>query len=196
MSIFRILITTVFLAFNFGCNSADNLSLVKNESESLKIEESKNQEDIEKVIDEIPSDLLITMDKPLCQGFENCQIYKITVKADGTVLFEGKQYTEIKGKTKRKISEEEVKELIKEFEKAGYFNLIDNYNYETCPNSFTDSHDVNTSIQMNGNKKSVNHYLGCVGHNTEFEKSLNDLEILEDKIREISGAGRWIGARK
>lgn len=196
MSIFRILITTVFLAFNFGCNSADNLSLVKNESESLKIEEPKNQENFEKVTDKIPSDLLITMDKPLCQGFENCQIYKITVKADGTVLFEGIKSTKFKGKTKGNISEERVKELIMEFKKANYFNLLDNYNYETCPNSFTDSHDVNTSIQINGKKKSVNHYLGCVGYNTEFEKPLNDLTELENKIREISGATRWIGERK
>jgi hypothetical protein len=74
--------------------------------------------------------------------------------------------------------------------------LIDNYNYETCPNAFTDSHDINTSIQINGKKKSVNHYLGCVGYNTKFEKPLADLTLLEDNIRELSGVKRWIGERE
>ncbi len=193
---FKTLILTIILAFNFGCNSVNNLSSAKNVSESLKIEEPKNKENVENVINEIPSDLLITLDKPLCQGYELCQIYKITVKSNGEVLFEGIQNTKLKGKTKGKISEEKVKELIKEFDKANYFNLIDKYNYETCPNAFTDSHDVNTSIQMNGKKKSVNHYLGCVGYNTEFEKPLVDLTLLEDKIEELSGARRWIGETK
>ncbi len=193
---FKILILTIILAFNFGCNSTDNLSLVKNESESLKIEEPKNQENVKKIIDEIPKDLLITLDKPQCQGFEVCQIYKIAIKSDGLVLFEGIRNTKYKGKTKGKISDDKVKELIKEFEKADYFNLKDDYNQTTCPNSFTDVHDVNTSIQLNGKKKSVNHYLGCSGYKTEFEKPLNDLTQLEDKIKEISGAKRWIGERK
>ena len=115
------------------------------------------------------------------------------IKSDGSVLFEGIRNTKFKGKTKGNISKDKVKELIKEFEKADYFNLNDKYNYETCPQSYTDAHDVNTSIQINGKKKSVSHYLGCSGYNTDFEKPLADLTRLEDKIREISGANRWIG---
>jgi hypothetical protein len=186
----------MILAISFGCNSDEKLSLINNNSENLKIEEPKNQESAEKAIDEIPNDFFATLDKPLCQGFEVCQVYKIAVKSDGTVLFEGIQNTKHKGKIKGKISEEKVKELIKEFEKANYFNLNDKYDFSTCPNSFTDSHDVNTSIQTNGKKKSVNHYLGCVGYKTGFEKPLAELTLLEDKIRELSGAKRWIGERK
>lgn len=192
----KVLVLTIILAFNFGCNSVGNLSFAKNMPESLKIEEPKNKASVEKVIIEIPGDLLITLDKPLCQGFELCQIYKITVKSDGEVLFEGIQNTKQKGKKKGKISEDKVKELINEFEKANYFNLIDKYNYETCPNAFTDSHDVHTSIQINGKQKSVEHYLGCIGENTDFEKPLADLTLLEDKIRELSGASIWIGERE
>jgi hypothetical protein len=193
---FKILILTIILTFNFGCNSADNISLVKNESEILKIEEFENQKIGEKIIGEIPSDLLITMDKPQCQGFELCQIYKIAVKSDGSVLFEGLRNTKVKGKAKGKISEEKIKELIKEFEKANYFVLMDNYNIDTCPASMTDGSNVNTSIQINGRKKAVNHYLGCLYGVNDFENPLFKLTELENKIREISGAKRWIGEIK
>jgi hypothetical protein len=185
MSALRMFIIVMFSAFHFGCNSADISAPVTKTPENLKIEQPANIKTVEKVTDEIPNDFFVTR-----------QIYKIDVKADGTVLFEGIRNTKFKGKTKGRIDNEKIKELIGEFEKADYFNLNDEYNFQTCPNSFTDAHDVNTSIQLNGRRKSVYHYLGCWEFDDDAEKPLSKLTLLEDKIREISGAKRWIGERK
>ena len=169
---------------------------VDNPNETKAVEIIKKPEIVEEnFAGSIPEDFLVTLDKPRCQGFGVCPMYKIFIKADGAVLFEGIENTKIKGKAKGKISEEKIRELIKEIEKADYFKLKDEYDYTTCRFSFTDVYNVNTSIQMNGRKNSVGHYLGCVAPNPddEYGKKLSKLTELEDKIVEISGAQRWLG---
>lgn len=144
---------------------------------------------------EIPEDLTMTLKRTGCfAGANACPTYELTVKADGAVVFEGIDVTEVKGRVEDKISVEKVKQLIAEFRKADYFNLENSYDYENCPSTSTDQPDAITSIKINGKQKKVRHYLGCKGKEAEIFPAR--LTGLEKKIDEIVETKRWIGERK
>ncbi len=129
---------------------------------------------------------MIILERTACYGV--CPIYKLTVKADGSVLFEGEKFTKTKGKAEGRISKEKVRELVKEFEKADFFDLNGEYDcYQ-----MTDNPSALTSIQINGKKKSIDHYRGCRKGSADFEKELSKLTELENKIDEIAGTRKWI----
>jgi|SRR5687767_775249 len=71
----------------------------------------------------IPSDTLITLERSGCEGA--CQIYTLKISADGVVVYEGKQLVRRRGKAKSKITQEQLRQLISEFDKANYFSLRD-----------------------------------------------------------------------
>jgi hypothetical protein len=143
----------------------------------------------------IPDDLIITLERTGCYATVNvCPIYHLTIKADGSVVFEGKDATRVKGKIEDKISGEKVNRLIGEFQKADFFKLENSYDHENCPSFATDSPEAKTFIQIGGKQKSVRHNLGCRGKNSEnFPAQLYELE---NKIDEIVETKRWIGERK
>ncbi|CAN5294869.1 hypothetical protein BH10ACI1_BH10ACI1_01500 [soil metagenome] len=185
----KILLTTLILLFGFACNLVKTNNSTGNNSQNTQIDNSKNQLSS----GEIPNDLLITLGRTACYG--TCPIYKLTVKADGSVLFEGEKFTKTVGKAEGKISEIQVKQLIKEFENVDYFNLNGKYDSANCY-QITDSPSAVTSIQFNGKQKSVDHYYGCQQGSDDFEKELAKLKNLENKIDEIVETKRWIGERK
>jgi len=140
---------------------------------------------------DIPPDTIITLERTICFG--TCPAYKLTISADGAVVFTGEDYVREKGTVHSNISKEQLKQLISEFTKSQYFSLRDSYISEEdgCPESWTDSPTVTTSIRINGQYKSIVHYLGCQENNGEsvFPKELKDLE---DTIDEIIGTRKWI----
>ncbi|HQU85773.1 MAG TPA: DUF6438 domain-containing protein [Pyrinomonadaceae bacterium] len=166
----------VFLLFYFDCGSVKNSP-------------PQNQN----VMQKIPNDLQITLERTVCYG--RCPAYKLSVKADGTVLFEGIDFTKVKGKTEGKISEEKLKQLVKAFQDADYFNLNGKYDYENC-NQMTDHPSATTSIQMDGKTKTIGHYHGCKDGSNSFKDELVKLSRLEDKIDEIVETKRWIDEQK
>ena len=139
----------------------------------------------------IPDDTLITLQRSVCYGA--CPDYKLTISADGTVTFEGHQFVRVKGKAKKMISAEQLRQLIAEFEKAKYFSLNDKYETERdgCPEVWTDNPWVVTSIRINGKSKSISHYHGCRENrgNALYPKGLTELE---SKIDQIVGTKQWI----
>jgi len=140
---------------------------------------------------DIPPDTIITLERTICFG--TCPAYKLTISADGAVVFTGEDYVREKGTVHGNISKDQLKQLISEFTKSQYFSLRDSYISEEdgCPESWTDSPTVTTSIRINGQYKSIVHYLGCQENNGEsvFPKELKDLE---DTIDEIIGTRKWI----
>ncbi len=177
----KILLTTLVLLFFFDCNSFKSGNSMGNNSQNQSVK------------DKIPDDLLVTLERKGCYG--TCPIYILTVKADGSVLFEGKGFTKIVGKAEAKISKDKIEELIKEFENADYFNLNGKYDSKNCY-QVTDNPSAITSIQINGKQKSVDHYYGCEQGSADFEKELSKLTKLENKIDEIVETKRWIGVGK
>src|SRR5262245_14891779 len=126
----------------------------------------------------IPQDLMITLERTVCLGV--CPSYKLTIAADGTVVFEGRVYVKQKGTTiKSAISQEQLKQLIAEFERVKFFSLEDDYSNKRL-SCRTDYPSAFTSIRINGKSKRIDHYLGC--GEPEVPKEITELE---DKIDEI-----------
>ncbi len=154
-------------------------------------------------------ELSLSMKRSGCYG--RCPIYDLTVQPDGKVLFEGKFWTEIIGKAEDKLTEEQLKLLTAEIEKADFLSFDDDYGFKSknCPNIATDNASVTLNIKLNGREKTINHYLGCLENdkpniqtndNSAIRKAEDLSEIvfpqslynLENKIDEIVETKRWI----
>ncbi|MEP6911612.1 MAG: DUF6438 domain-containing protein [bacterium] len=140
----------------------------------------------------IPKDTVITLTRTGCFGY--CPSYTLTISADGSVTFEGRDYVKTKGTFKSRISRKQLQQLISEFKNANYFSLKNKYESEEdgCSTVWTDYPSATTSIRINGKSKSILHYYGCHKDpgNAMYPKGLTELE---SKIDQIVGTERWIG---
>jgi uncharacterized protein DUF6438 len=126
------------------------------------------------------SDLVIALERTACRG--TCPIYKLTVEGNGTVIYEGQDFVQVKGKQTASLSQAQIQDLVSVFEQAEFFTLTD-YTHEDT----TDSPSVITSITLNGKTKTVNHYYG--------DKSApQELFDLESKIDEITNSKQRTGS--
>jgi hypothetical protein len=136
----------------------------------------------------IPRDLKITLERTECFGF--CPVYKLTITADGSVVFEGRRFVKQEGVTISSVSPERLKQLMAEFDRVKFFSLEDDYSEIrlSCP---TDQPSAITSIRINGKSKTINHYLGCL--EPKVPKGLTELE---NKIDEIVNTAQWLPDKK
>ena len=141
----------------------------------------------------LPRDVAITLERTACFG--PCPTYKVTIE-NRTVVFEGYENVRVKGEAKDQISVETLRALVSEFDKISYFSLRDTYlgPEDGCPGEATDMPSANTSFRVNGRRKSVSHYLGCSGSELVFTVYPPELANLEDRIDELVGTEKWIGA--
>lgn len=143
----------------------------------------------------VPSDTFITLERTRCFG--TCPVYKLEISADGKVVFEGVEYVKTKGRVESGLTQEQLRQLISEFEKANYFSLGARYvaAEDGCPTYWTDNPSAFTSIRINGKSKSIAHYYGCQeketkrGQGSPFPRELTELER---KIDVIAGTKRWV----
>lgn len=136
---------------------------------------------------EIPEDLVITLERTVCYGI--CPSYKLTIKANGAVAFDGREFVKQKGLIHSKISQDRVRSLVSEFEKTKFFSLRNSYSTtgDGCQEVYTDHPSVTIAILMNGRTKQVRHYQGCRG--ISVLETLTNLETLIDKVVE---SDQWI----
>jgi hypothetical protein len=140
----------------------------------------------------IPRDLKITLERTWCYG--SCPIYKLTITADGAVVFKGERFVKQEGATKKSsISREGLKQLMAEFDRVKFFSLGDDYMYgsRVCAENWSDSPSAFTSIMIDGKSKTVHHYHGCRG-----PKVPKELTELENKIDEIVNTAQWLPDKK
>lgn len=130
---------------------------------------------------------LITLERGACFGA--CPIYKVTIASDGTVTFNGQRFTRTEGLATGRISANDFRRLVAEFEKLDYFSLPDDFlpGTKVCPNMITDMPSAITSIRLKGKSKTVSHYYGCGNSGV-----LGQLTALENKIDEVAGTQKWI----
>ena len=141
---------------------------------------------------DIPQDLMITLERTACYGF--CPVYKLTITADGAVVFNGRRFVKQEGATvKSVISREGLKQLMAEFDRVKFFSLEDDYmdNPRVCAENWTDSPSAFTSIRIDGKSKTVRHYHGCRG-----PKVPKEITELENKIDEIVNTAQWLPDKK
>ena len=148
----------------------------------------------------IPSDTLITLERTGCYG--PCPTYTVVISADGRVIFSGTYFAKVNGSNQFKksgviesnISDQQLRELIAEFNRANYFSLRDSYRdaRDGCPDHLTDMSSAYTSIQINGRKKSVEHYLGCRYDGSNGAPYPNELVAVEAAIDQIVNTKQWM----
>ena len=136
---------------------------------------------------DVPSDTVITLVRRDCYG--GCPHYSLTIKADGSVLYDGYSDVKQKGKLESRISQEKLKALIAAFKEINYFDLQGRYDSksEACPSFSFDAPSAKTSLTLNEKKKTINHNAGCSG-----SQELGQLTWLERKIDEAVNAKQWI----
>ena len=139
----------------------------------------------------IPEDLEITYETGGCFG--KCPDFRLRIDSRGDVYFEGRRFTNLKGGPKKTgtISKDQLAVLLKEFDKAGYFGLEDEYSErKNCPTIITDVPWANTSITYAGRRKKIDHFTGCL--TLESDKPYPPrLDEVETEIIRVSGVAKY-----
>lgn len=142
----------------------------------------------------IPSDMLITLERTGCEG--PCPIYTLKVSADGVVVYRGKQFVRTRRRVKSRLTLEQLRLLLSEFDKANYVSLRDRYQSreDGCSGSGIDYAGAITSIRVNGRSKTITHDYGCrerLPDGTAGPVYPKALFELEQRIDEIVGTKQW-----
>lgn len=91
----------------------------------------------------------ITLERTTCFG--TCPAYKVTLRSDGTITYEGRRFVEMMGVYEgRAYGFARLAQLITS---AGYFNLKDDYS-----RPITDNPSAITSVVRNGKRKTITNY--------------------------------------
>ena len=105
--------------------------------------------------------------------------YEVSITADGTVHYQGKANVGVIGARTKKLTPQQLEQLIAAFDKAGYFSLNDKYEEGPTDNSWT-----YTSFTRGGRTKTVAHYMSGNAPPALWE--------LEGRIDAIVGTHEWV----
>lgn len=119
--------------------------------------------------------IVITIQRTACFG--TCPDYEVILRGDGTVTYTGRQHVRVSGSHAWKIDPAAVRALAREMEKAGYFELKDEYTAMV-----TDHPTTYTSLTMGPRTKKIKNYVA--GPQT--------LKDLEQRIDAVSGAKKYV----
>jgi hypothetical protein len=130
---------------------------------------------------------VITLERTPCFG--QCPVYRVTLKGDGTVVFEGKANVDSTGRRVGRVSSDNVKTLVRFADAIGYFSFADSYaTGQGCAPYIADMPHAITSIALTARMKRVDADHGCAA----VPRRLSELEA---KIDQTSESWRWIGRR-
>jgi hypothetical protein len=124
-----------------------------------------------------PKDLIITLQRTMCPSA--CPDYSLSIYGDGKIVYEGRHYVAVKGRRETRISINDVKKLVDEFQNSGYFSFKDRYDSIINEGSIT-----KTSIVVNGKTKQV--------VNCHPSQAPDILYQLENMIDEVVQSNRWV----
>src|SRR3982751_1541119 len=92
---------------------------------------------------------VITLERTACFG--TCPVYTVTIYTDGTVIYNGTQFVDVKGEQTSTIDPATVEQLVAGFEAAGYFDWNDSY----TDMHITDQPYITTSVTRDGVTKQI-----------------------------------------
>jgi hypothetical protein len=115
-------------------------------------------------------------------------VYEVSVTTDGVVKYEGRDQVLHRGTETARIPQARVNALIRELEAAGYFKFATRYrpSERVCGRYVPDAPTVITTVTLDGMTKRIEHDHGC-------GDSPMALKVLESRIDEVLGTGRWTG---
>ncbi len=111
-----------------------------------------------------------------CLG--TCPEYKLTIRGDGSVVYEGKHYVHATGFRKGKISSSAVHALVQKFQDANFFEM-------SGGGIVIDAPVRTVSVDMNGRHKELKEGCACPP----------ELVRLEDEVGKTAGSERWVRGR-
>jgi uncharacterized protein DUF6438 len=129
-------------------------------------------------------EIVITIERSSCFG--DCPVYSAEIHADGTVVYVGKSNVKEIGERRTKISQEKIRELVKEFQQINYFSLKDEYQTDESGMTVSDLPTTATSICLDGKLKQVVNYFGAP----------KELRALQEKIDSLAGLYQFLGRSK
>jgi len=131
-----------------------------------------------------PDDVVITLERTTCLG--TCPAYKLTIRGDGSVVYEGHKFVRVEGIRQRQVDKTAIATLLQAFADADYFGLENGYaeikNPDGTVSIVTDLPTTYTSLTLLGRHKKITDYVGAP----------KQLIELENKIDEIAGSKRWV----
>jgi hypothetical protein len=122
-------------------------------------------------------DVVITVERTMCFGF--CPDYLLSIYGNGKVVYDGRYYVQVEGRRITYIPKRQVRELVAEFEKIGFYEFDDHYAIGA-----TDLPSVLITINLEGKSKTIDIYGGGAP-----EEVIN----LITKIEETVNVSRWVG---
>jgi hypothetical protein len=129
---------------------------------------------------------VVSLERTPCFG--SCPSYTVSVSSSGLVAYNGRANVHRVGTDTARIAPQRVEALLLELERAGYFTFADRYalSEPTCRRYITDSPSAISSATFRGRTKRIEHDYGCAG-------VPGALTVLEQRIDEVLGSGRWTG---
>lgn len=121
----------------------------------------------------------ITIERSACYG--TCPSYKVALREDGTVTYEGRDFVRVKGTRTWKIDPGAVAALASEMQQAGYFDLQDEYVARV-----TDNPTTYTSLTIDGRTKKIKDYVAGPAKLKEIEAKIDQVSGVKDYIS-VSG---------
>jgi hypothetical protein len=122
------------------------------------------------------------MERTICFG--PCPSYKLSIFENGKVMFIGREFVGHKGEATREMSQENLEALVQKIRDSHFMDIPSS---PDCETRYTDHPSVFLTIELDDERNSITHYLGCKGFQYEDE-----LYELEEAIDSLSGAKRWI----
>jgi hypothetical protein len=105
----------------------------------------------------------------------------VEVHGDGRVFYVGKRNVAVTGHHRARVPRDNVLELVKLFEQADYYSLLDVYDQ-----ALLDSATQVSSIEIDGRRKQVRTWDGAV--DVGMPLAVSEIELAIDRL---SGSARW-----
>jgi|SRR5579884_1128658 len=137
--------------------------------------------------DELPADTLIVLQRGACE--HRCSVYNVVIFADGSVIFDGRYYVRRTGVIRTRITREALRGLLDAAAAAHFFDMKQSYapgSGSGCEQPTSDAPTAILTIGSGGRLKTVVHYLGCRGAESE---RLSQLEV---KIDQATHTRAWV----
>lgn len=120
----------------------------------------------------------VSLQRGICFG--TCPVYSLTIFANGSVVYEGKEFVKELGIRNGTLNTSTVDELFNMIESSGFFDLADSYSaYD-----ITDMPSATITLITGGKVKRVEHYHGDM----TTPPILTDLENAIDQAADVT---RW-----
>ncbi|MFO1187005.1 MAG: DUF6438 domain-containing protein [Alphaproteobacteria bacterium] len=129
-----------------------------------------------------PRDIEVSLTRTPCFGI--CPSYRVTLKGDGQVRYEGDCFVDVKGVKDYTVDAAAVEKLAKAFEAADFFNLQDEYRAQ-----ITDNPTQILSIRIGDRAKSLKDYAGRMVGMPEA------VTTLENEVDRVANTAPLVGER-